>query len=74
MAAQFIKCLADVFGRNLHQVMLANGVSRKNLADTCEVSTSAIGLWCKGDQLPTVSTLWIIAKELDVTIDELLRD
>jgi transcriptional regulator with XRE-family HTH domain len=61
-------------GERLRSARQANSLSLRDLADRLGVSPSMISQIENGRANPSVSTLYSIAEELDVSLDELLFD
>src|SRR5690606_26494682 len=63
----------DFLGKRLRQEREARGLSLRELARRIGVSPSLVSQIERGLVTPSVSTLWSIASELDLTIDELFN-
>jgi transcriptional regulator with XRE-family HTH domain len=59
-------------GDRIREVRLAHGMSLRTLADRLGVSPSLISQVETGRAMPSVSTLYAIASELGISLDELL--
>jgi transcriptional regulator with XRE-family HTH domain len=62
----------DTMGDRIREVRLAHGMSLRTLADRLGVSPSLISQVETGRAMPSVSTLYAIASELGISLDELL--
>lgn len=62
----------SVFPERLRTLRERQGISRRVLADLCEVSKSAIARYERGEQEPTVSAVCRMADYLGVSTDVLL--
>ena len=58
-------------GQRLRQLRKRRGLSQRALAETCKLSTNAVGLIERGESSPSVSTLHRLAVALEVPIAEL---
>jgi transcriptional regulator with XRE-family HTH domain len=63
------------FGKRLRQVRENAKMTRRQLADALgHVHQNYVGNWEEDKSIPRLSTLFLIAKALNVTAMELLRD
>lgn len=62
----------DHFRDNLERRMNELGLSDSDLCRRCEVAPSTVGRWLSGDRYPSLETLEVIAKALEMTASELL--
>ena len=60
------------FGKRIQEVRKSVGFSQEELAETIGISTISRSRIEQGKQHPSVSTLWKVAQELQVSIDYLL--
>lgn len=60
------------FQKRLRRLRERRGVSRRVLADFCQVSKSAIARYERGEQEPTVSAVCRIADYFEVSTDYLM--
>lgn len=61
-------------GENIKRIRLAIGISQKEIIDACELSKQGYINIEKGESVPSINTLTVIAKALGVKIDDLLRE
>ncbi len=54
------------FGENLRKLRLSKGLVQEELADRCDFPLSQVGRFERGVRSPTLSTILILAKGLDV--------
>ena len=60
-------------GVNIGALMKENGVTAADVADRMGFSSrNAVYKWMKGESLPTLDNILILADLLDVTIEEIL--
>ena len=60
-------------GANIGTLMKENGVTAADVADRMGFSSrNAVYKWMKGESLPTLDNILILADLLDVTIEEIL--
>lgn len=57
----------------LQELMTEKRYKAKEVAEVCGVTQSAVTHWLNGSNMPSVENLQKIAKEFNVTIDELLE-
>lgn len=60
------------FGENLKKLRLENGLTQEKLANSLSVSFQTISKWEHGDTYPDITTLPLIARFFNISIDELL--
>lgn len=63
----------SVFGANLKKVRLKKGLSQVHLANGADISRSQIGRIERGKINTTISTVYALAKSLDVSVDVLFE-
>lgn len=61
-------------GTRIRLARKRKGLSQEKLSEICSVSTAHIGHIERGTRVPSLETLFRIAKELDVSMDYLLFD
>ncbi len=61
------------FSQNLKEALARNNMSMTELANSTGITYNMIKKYCAGDAEPTVSYALKMAKELDVSIDELMN-
>ena len=59
---------------NIKQLRIKKELTQTQLAKKLRVGQSAVGMWETGKTQPKTSTLPKLAKALDCTIDELLKE
>ena len=60
-------------GMNIGELMKMNGISAADVADRMGFSSCiAVYKWLKGEALPTLDNILILADLLDVTIEDIL--
>lgn len=60
-------------GRNIKTKMAAKGMKTKDIQDIFGFNTpQAIFKWFRGDAIPTVDNLVVLANVLDTTIDDII--
>ena len=59
-------------GQNIRDMRMAAGVTIKDMQDKIGVSAQAICKWQKGDAMPTIDNMVIIAAILNTTIDQII--
>lgn len=63
---------AKMTGKIINSRRKEKGLTQIQLAELLNVSNRAVSKWENGDGFPDITLLPLIAKELDITIDELL--
>lgn len=66
--------VAKTFGDNLKRIRIAKGVSRKDLAKAIGVTEIAFGSYERGERNPTAEKIFALAKNLDVTANDLFGE
>ena len=59
-------------GRQIHDERIGAGMTIKDIQDVCGVSAAAVGKWQRGDSLPTIDNLVILAALWNTTVDQLI--
>jgi transcriptional regulator with XRE-family HTH domain len=59
-------------GERVHRLRRAKGLTRTELAERLRVSRQRLGNWERGLNTPTLGVLPSLARELGVTVDELI--
>lgn len=59
-------------GSNIKRLRLQNGISISDLCEIIGVSDQAFYSWQRGDKLPCLDHLVILARVLDSTLDEIV--
>ncbi|MBQ8658146.1 MAG: helix-turn-helix transcriptional regulator [Clostridia bacterium] len=57
---------------NLKLLMKENSLTQEQLSKRIGISQSAISAWLAGKKEPKIISLWKLADEFNITIDELL--
>lgn len=58
----------------LQELMTKKRYKAKDIAGVCGVTQSAVTHWLNGSCMPSIENLQKIAKELGVTVDDLLQE
>lgn len=64
----------NVFGKNLKDLRIENGLSQRALGEFFGVCNQTISFWETGSREPDLDALLNIARYFNVTVDELLDD
>lgn len=64
--------MKNLFKENLKQLRMEKGIGQVELANALGVSKGVISLWENGQREPTMSSLIVIAKYFNVSIDYLV--
>lgn len=56
----------------IHMLRKKAGLSQEELAEKCQVSRQAIAKWERGDSVPTIDKLIVLAEIFNVSLDELV--
>lgn len=62
-----------MIGKKLKSLLIEKGLSQKQLAEKMSLTPQAISLWIKDKADPDILNLKILAKILDVSVDEILE-
>lgn len=65
--------LNRAFGSALREIREAKGYSQQNLAFECDLDRTYISLLERGKRQPTISTIFTLAKELEVQPSNFLK-
>ena len=65
------KTVAQILGENLKRIRTEKGVSRKELADTVEITEVNFGKYERGERLPPLDKIFAIADFLKVSVASL---
>lgn len=65
--------MENTIGKNIHRLRIAKGYTQETLAQYLHVSNVAISKWEHGISCPDISTLPILARIFDCSVDELLN-
>jgi len=66
------KGLVKAIGEKIRSLRIQKGISQEELANEAEVPLSQIGRIERGENNPTISTLFVIAKALEVELKVLV--
>lgn len=61
------------FGKNLNKLRKKANLTQEDLANDCNISLSQIGRIERGEINTTISTLFVLAKALDLKVAELFE-
>ncbi|MCG7501765.1 helix-turn-helix domain-containing protein [Tenacibaculum sp. Mcav3-52] len=61
------------FGKNLKKLRKEVELTQEDLANDCNISLSQIGRIERGEINTTISTLYVLAKALDIEVAELFK-
>lgn len=62
-----------MIGKKLKSLLIERGISQKQLAEKMALTPQAISLWINDKADPDILNLKLLAKVLDVTVDEILE-
>lgn len=68
------KALLSNLGNNIRVLRLKQGISQEELAFKIDSARNFIGCIERAEKSPTIITLFRIAKALNVTLEELVKD
>ena len=63
----------EKFGKFIKEIRKKHNLTQKQLADKYHVTYHAVSKWETGETFPDIQLLAPLAKELNVTVDELLK-
>ena len=66
------KALVKAVGTRIRELRILRGFSQEELANEADVPLSQIGRIERGENNPTISTLYVLAQALQVDIKDLL--
>ncbi len=66
--------LRQVVAKNLRKLRGERGLSQEELADRAGLNRNYVGMIEREENAPTVDTLEVLAKALDVSVIDLMRD
>ncbi len=64
--------IVEVFGKVLRELREANNISQEKLAEYCDLDRTYISLLERGLRQPTISTIFKLAKALNVSPSEMV--
>ena len=62
-----------MIGKKLKSLLIEKGLSQKKLAEKMSLTPQAINLWIKDKADPDILNLKLLAKILEVSVDEILE-
>jgi len=65
--------IVEVFGKVLRELRTTKGISQEKLAEYCDLDRTYISLLERGLRQPTITTLFKIAKALEIKASELVK-
>lgn len=65
--------IVEVFGKVLRELREANQLSQEKLAEYCELDRTYISLLERGLRQPTITTIFKLAKALNVSPSQLIE-
>ncbi|HZL11071.1 MAG TPA: helix-turn-helix transcriptional regulator [Prolixibacteraceae bacterium] len=65
--------VVEIFGRVLRELRVANKLSQEKLAEYCELDRTYISLLERGLRQPTITTIFKLAKALNITPSALIE-
>ncbi len=60
-------------GKNLKAIMEARGTTVKDIMNVCRVTNQSVYKWLDGQTLPKIDNLYIIAKFLNVRMEQIIK-
>lgn len=63
----------EATGKNLRAIMKARGVTIKDIMNACHVTNQSVYRWLNGQNLPTIDNMYIIAKFLNVRMEQIIK-
>lgn len=63
-----------IFSKNLNYQISLTHKSQKEICDALEISTSSMNNWCKGNSIPRMGTVQILADYFHIGKSDLLED
>ena len=67
-------CTIDVpaTGKRIRQLRIESGMTIADLQKACGVTAAAVCKWQRGETMPSIDNLVILAALLDVTLDDIV--
>jgi transcriptional regulator with XRE-family HTH domain len=65
--------IVEIFGKVLRELREAKHISQEKLAEYCELDRTYISLLERGLRQPTITTLFKVAKALDIAPSKLIE-
>lgn len=65
--------IVEVFGKVLRELRTEKGLSQEKLAEYCDLDRTYISLLERGHRQPTITTVFKIAKALEIKASELVK-
>lgn len=66
--------VVEVFGKVLRELREANHISQEKLAEYCELDRTYISLLERGLRQPTITTIFKLAKALNISPSRLIEE
>ena len=66
--------LAKRFGRTLRRLRLEAGLSQETLADEAKLHRNYVGLLERGERMPTILVVQMLADALGTTMSKMLKE
>ena len=63
----------EIFGKVLRELREANNISQEKLAEYCELDRTYISLLERGLRQPTITTIFKLAKSLNIAASDLIK-
>lgn len=68
------KAFNAIFAKNLKNLLRANGMSQKELANKLSVGTSSVSSWCRGEKSPRMDKVDAICEIFKCTRADLIEE
>ena len=65
--------IIEIFGKVLRELRVANKLSQEKLAEYCDLDRTYISLLERGQRQPTITTIFKLAKALNITPSALIK-
>lgn len=65
--------IIEIFGKVLRKLRVAKKLSQEKLAEYCDLDRTYISLLERGQRQPTITTIFKLAKALDITPSALIK-
>lgn len=66
------KTLIKSLGTRIRELRILKGISQEALANEADIPLSQVGRIERGENNPTISTLWVISEALGIKLKDLL--
>lgn len=64
----------DIFAKNLRNIMVANNITQKDIAQHFNITTSTVSDWCNAKKYPMVDKMQMLADFFGVLKSDLTED